>query len=56
MKTMLRIEIIDENCGEDEAYYFTVPLETSKESIISAIAVLYPTATSILMEAFVEED
>lgn len=46
---MLRIEIIDENCGEDEAHIHSIPVDTDKAEIIAAIAVFYPTATSIYM-------
>lgn len=47
---MLRIEVIDDNCHEGECHLMRVDVETDKEKIMAAIAVLYPSATSILVE------
>lgn len=47
---MLRIEIVDSTCGEGEAYIHKVDISTDKVEILTAIAVFYPGATSILME------
>lgn len=51
---MLRIEIVDENCAENECHLMKVDVETDKAEIMTAIAVLYPNAVSILME--IEEE
>lgn len=45
---MLKIEIVDEQCGEDEAYCHRVAVDTDKLALLTAISILYPNATSIL--------
>lgn len=54
---MLRIEIIDDECGEDEAHIFKVPMDTPWFKIEAAVSLLYPTTTcvSIIVEDAVEE-
>jgi hypothetical protein len=44
---MLRIEIIDDECKEGEAYTFSVPFDTPWEDIKKAVGLFYPDATCV---------
>lgn len=44
---MLRIEVIDDNCLEGEAWKHSLPLDTDTVDIMWAIRTLYPTATEV---------
>ncbi len=46
---MLRIEIINETCGDNEVISMDVPLDTDKMDIMGSIQCLYPTAWDIHM-------
>lgn len=51
---MLRIEVIDEDCAEDEAHIFEA-LVCEPHEAIAAIMLLYPTSTTIHMTIKGEE-
>lgn len=46
---MLRIEIVDDDCEDGEAHIHKVPAGINKMELMAAIAVFYPTATSVYM-------
>lgn len=52
---MLHVEIVTDDCVGDEAHIFDFPQSTSPVDIISAIGVMFPTATSIYIEVRDEE-
>lgn len=47
MLDRLRIEVVDDNCEEEEAYWLYPSEDTAKDLIFHAIGILFPTATSV---------
>lgn len=47
---MLKVEVIDVDCADGEAWVFSVPLDTPWGEINTVIRLLYPTCTSALIE------
>lgn len=43
---MLQIEIIDGDCGDDEAHKYEVPLDTTWDDIQTMVRLIHPTCTS----------
>jgi len=44
---MLKVEVSDDDCGDNECHAFLLPLETSKLDIMASIECLYPTANDV---------
>lgn len=47
MAKLLRVEVLDGDCGEDEAFVHHLPLDTDRHDLINAVATLYPSYFSL---------
>ena len=44
---VLHVEVVDEDCEEDQAYIHEFPEEIDWHTVIDAVQCFYPTATSV---------